>query len=115
MAISIMSSMAPTDKQLTGREQQFLTECCVLAYQGVDVNDFSKLRDHFLAQGIHPRVTDVSQYKNRVATKGWIKSAHKKLVLPSDLIANNEGSYTIGFTFALPPYSAASGSDDQEG
>ncbi len=99
----LLSALAPEDRRLTPREAQFLIECCVLQYEGTDITKFSVIRDYFVKSGMHPRATDVSQYKNRLAAKGWIKSGHNLFALPKMLIKTEDGSIHTAIEVSFNP------------
>lgn len=103
-SICAYSATLDPSKQLTHKESLFLSECCRFNYYGGDLSDFDLLCEYFFEINFFRRRNDISQYKSKVAAKGFIKSSSKnEFVLPSFLDKKNivkwDGDMMIKITY----------------
>jgi hypothetical protein len=84
--IGVQSALRPDDAQLTPTEIKFLAECCYLYHEGYNLSEFKVLYRHFVTERkMFKRKTDVSLYKNKLASKKWIRGGANIFELPVGL------------------------------
>lgn len=91
--IKLKSALLPEEEQLSDREFEFLLNCCMINYEGVDLNDFGAVVENSEHLPFINRRNDVSVYKLKLSTKKWIISKRGVFGFPRalDLIKQEDG------------------------
>ena len=84
------------DNKLTGKELDFLTECCYFNSQGGNLSDFKVLWDYFRSLKFFKNKNDLSTYKKKLGEKRWIRGKRGIFKLPESLdILDKEDHFLV--------------------
>lgn len=93
--IALKSALKPKKDRLAEKPMDFLVHCCMLNYQGVDLNNFEELWDNCKDLPYITTRNSLSGYKLTLAVKSWIKSKRDSFNLPRALDIKSEGGYML--------------------
>lgn len=95
-SVAMRSAVMVKEFKLTPKEIDFLSELYVMDDKGMDVSNFSLLRERFVGNGFFKNRFELSQYKNKLRAKKWIKGGRNRLMLPP-IVSKSNTEYSSKF------------------